>query len=100
MGTGASLGVTAWLVIQHNLSIYGFDYHYRQYTYWAYSKPYTRIPAYFVGIAAAWMLDEMEQRGMTREAIARNRSNLRGYHGALCAKLLARFGAGVAVAVL
>jgi len=62
-----SFGVTAWLIAKYNLSIYIFDDHYTKYSYWAYSKPYTRIPAYFVGIVTAWILDELEQRGITRE---------------------------------
>jgi peptidoglycan/LPS O-acetylase OafA/YrhL len=66
--TGMSFGVTTWLVVGHNLSIYPFDDHWSQYAYWAYSKPYTRIPAYFVGIVAAWALQELEQRGFTRDA--------------------------------
>jgi peptidoglycan/LPS O-acetylase OafA/YrhL len=66
--TGISFGVTAWLVIRYNLSIYPFDTHWSDYAYWAYSKPYTRVPAYFVGIIAAWLLDDMEKRGITREA--------------------------------
>jgi len=62
-----SLAVTAWLVVRHHLSIYMFDDHYKDISYWAYSKPYTRIPAYFVGLLAAWVLDDLEQRGITRE---------------------------------
>jgi peptidoglycan/LPS O-acetylase OafA/YrhL len=66
--TGLSLGVTTWLVVKYKLSVYVFDKHYQDYSYWAYSKPYTRIPAYFVGLVAAWLLDDMERRGITREA--------------------------------
>jgi len=69
--TGASIGVTAWLVIRYHLSIYIFDKHYADYSYYAYSKPYTRIPAYFVGLMAAWVLDDLEQRGITRDTIAK-----------------------------
>merc|ERR1711998_776050 len=65
--TGISFGVTTYLVVKHSLSIYVFDDHYQQYSYWAYSKPYTRIPAYFVGLVAAWILDDLEHRGITRE---------------------------------
>merc|ERR1719183_3357372 len=65
--TAASLAVTAWLVIKYDLSIYVFDDHYKRYSHYAYSKPYTRIPAYFVGLVAAWLLDDMELRGITRE---------------------------------
>mmetsp|Transcript_66900 Transcript_66900/g.104582 ORF Transcript_66900/g.104582 Transcript_66900/m.104582 type:complete len:674 (-) Transcript_66900:112-2133(-) len=64
--TAVSFGITAWLVLDHNLSIYVFDKHYTDYSYWAYSKPYTRIPAYFVGVVAAWILRGMEDRGITR----------------------------------
>jgi peptidoglycan/LPS O-acetylase OafA/YrhL len=65
--TAVSLCVTAWLVLKYGLTIYAFDDHYKEYSFYAYSKPYTRVPAYFVGLAAAWLLDEMEQKGITRE---------------------------------
>merc|ERR1719387_1853721 len=62
-----SFGVTTALVIRHHLSIYVFDDNYTRYSYYAYSKPYTRIPAYFVGIMAAWLVDELKDRGFTRQ---------------------------------
>merc|ERR1719498_1770868 len=65
--TAISFAVTIWLVTDHGLGVYVFDNHYTDYSYWAYSKPYTRIPAYFVGVVAAWVLDELESRGITRE---------------------------------
>jgi len=50
------------------LSPYVFDDHYTKYSYWSYSKPYSRIPAYFVGLVAAWVLDDLETiRGITRD---------------------------------
>merc|ERR1712224_950313 len=46
----------------------GFDGHYDDYSYWVYSRSYTRAPAYFVGILAAWLLKEWEtDLGWTRE---------------------------------
>merc|ERR1712072_1343597 len=72
--SAASFGVTAWLVIKYKLSIYIFDEQYTRYSYYAYSKPYTRIPAYFVGLVAAWVLDAMELRGITRETRPTTRS--------------------------
>merc|ERR1719387_3160952 len=65
--TALSFAVTIYLVTDHGLGVYVFDNHYTDYSYWAYSKPYTRIPAYFVGVIAAWVLDELESRGYTRE---------------------------------
>merc|ERR1719235_2961088 len=65
--TAFSLGITTWLVNRYHLGIYVFDHHYTDYSYWAYSKPYNRIPAYFVGLVTAWLLEEMENRGITRE---------------------------------
>jgi peptidoglycan/LPS O-acetylase OafA/YrhL len=62
-----SFAVTTLLVIRHHLSIYVFDDHYKNYSYYAYSKPYTRIPAYFVGIMAAWLVDMLKDRGFTRQ---------------------------------
>jgi len=67
MITLASFTVTTWLVVRYNLSIYIFDHHYQDYSYYSYSKPYCRIPGYFVGVAGGWVLDELEQRGITRE---------------------------------
>jgi len=66
--TGASIGVTLWLCIAHHLSPEALDYHYAAYSYWAYSKPYTRIPVYFVGITSAWILLNMERRGVTKQS--------------------------------
>jgi len=63
---GASFGITIYLLVHYKLSVYVFDSHYTDYSYWAYSKPYTRVPAYLVGVAAAWIMDELEQRGITR----------------------------------
>lgn len=65
--TAASLFITAYLVWVHDLAPYALDYHYEEYSYWAYSKPYTRIPAYFVGIVAAWILLRMEKSGITEQ---------------------------------
>lgn len=64
--TVASVAITIWLVFAHHLSIDALDYHYIDYSYWAYSKPYTRVPAFFVGVVAAWLLLELERRGYTR----------------------------------
>merc|ERR1712072_1074481 len=72
--SGLSFGMTAWLVIKYKLSIYIFYEQYTRYSYYAYSKPYTRIPAYFVGLVAAWVLDAMEVRGITRETRPSTRS--------------------------
>jgi peptidoglycan/LPS O-acetylase OafA/YrhL len=72
--TGASFAVTMWLVWKYKLSVYVFDDHYKDYSYYAYSKPYTRIPAYFVGMASAWVLDNMERiHGITRPLLASSR---------------------------
>lgn len=64
---GLSMGATAWLIARYHLSPYVFDSHYTQYSYYAYSKPYTRAPAYFVGISTAWFLQMLENKGVTRE---------------------------------
>jgi peptidoglycan/LPS O-acetylase OafA/YrhL len=63
-----SFGITSYLIVRHDLGVYVFDEHYDRYSYWAYSKPYSRIPAYFIGMMGAWLLDEAEQRGFTRES--------------------------------
>lgn len=64
---GLSFGITWWLIISHGLSVYVFDDHYQNYSYWAYSKPYTRIPAYLIGVVAAWCILELEKQGVTRQ---------------------------------
>lgn len=66
--TAGSFAWTIALVYQHHLSIKFDDYHYEEYSLWAYSKPYHRIPTYFVGVVAAWILEEMEQAGFTRSS--------------------------------
>jgi len=63
--TIASFAVTGYLIFKHHLAPEALDYHNAEYSYWAYSKPYTRIPVYFVGVAAAWILIQMEERGIT-----------------------------------
>merc|ERR1712072_529922 len=88
--SGLSFGMTAWLVIKYKLGVYIFDKEYTRYSYYAYSKPYTRIPAYFDGLVAAWLLDEMELRGITRESRPFTRS----------AKMAATVAAALSVAVL
>eukprot|EP00930_Biecheleria_cincta_P002044 TRINITY_DN103101_c0_g1_i1.p1 TRINITY_DN103101_c0_g1~~TRINITY_DN103101_c0_g1_i1.p1 ORF type:complete len:648 (+),score=77.67 TRINITY_DN103101_c0_g1_i1:44-1987(+) len=70
----ASIGITAGLVFKYHLSVYVFDHHYTDYSYWAYSKPYTRIPAYLVGVAAAWILDDLEAQGNQQEDGARGQN--------------------------
>merc|ERR1711939_1304693 len=61
----ASFTVTGYLIVKHHLAPEALDYHYQEYSYYAYSKPYTRIPAYFVGVASAWILLRMEEKGIT-----------------------------------
>lgn len=65
--SGISFGVTLFLVFKHHLGIYVFDNHYTEYSYYIYSRSYTRAPAYFVGMAAAWLIHELDLRGFTRE---------------------------------
>merc|ERR1719329_1564349 len=72
--TAISFGVTTFLIFKHNLNVYAFGKQYKDFSYWVYSKPYTRIPAYFVGMMAAWVLDQMEGRGITRETRPTTRS--------------------------
>jgi len=59
------------ILLQRNMGFYPFDYHWNQYSYWAYSKPYTRVPVYF-GVMAAWLLAEMEGKDITRETRSRS----------------------------
>jgi len=65
--TLASLAVTIYLCLSKHLGPNALDYHYAEYSYWAYSKPYTRIPCYFVGVVAGWILVEMENRGINNK---------------------------------
>lgn len=64
----ASLAACTWLLVRYHLSVYIFDFHYRDYSYYAYSKPYTRAPAYLVGVATSWLLEDLLERGITRES--------------------------------
>mmetsp|Transcript_21996 Transcript_21996/g.54460 ORF Transcript_21996/g.54460 Transcript_21996/m.54460 type:complete len:331 (+) Transcript_21996:3-995(+) len=55
-GTGlASMFLTFWLVVEHGGGLYIFGDTYLKYSYWAYSKPYCRIPAYLVGMAFGFL---------------------------------------------
>lgn len=65
--SAASLSYTGYLCFKYHMAPEALDYHYAEYSLHAYSKPYTRIPTYFVGIVAAWILLNMEERGVTRE---------------------------------
>merc|ERR1712019_242611 len=66
--TGISVGVTVYYVLDNHLSVKFDDYHYDDYSRIAYSNPVCRIPAYFVGIVTAWIVEEMEKRGFTRQS--------------------------------
>jgi len=62
----ASTIIMGYLTVVHHLAPEALDgYHQQEYFLWAYSKPYTRIPAYLVGVMAAWILLEMEKKGIT-----------------------------------
>jgi len=84
----ASLSVTGWLIFKYDLSVYTLDDHYLRYSYWAYSKPQNRAPAYLVGVVAAWILDDWEQRGITRESCLRRPADGMRRFGAACLALL------------
>lgn len=66
--TMCSFALTSYYMLQYNLGIYTFGPSYKDYSYLVYSKPYSRIPAYFVGIVTAWILEKMEKSGITRES--------------------------------
>jgi len=51
----SSTVVTGFLVLHYDLGVYVFNSQYTQYSFYAYSKPYTRIPAYLIGVGAAWL---------------------------------------------
>jgi hypothetical protein len=70
--TAASFGVTIYLVYHYHLSVKYNDSHYLRYSYYAYSKPWCRIPAYFVGVVTHWVLDAIENRGFTRSTAPRS----------------------------
>lgn len=57
----ASIGLTVWLVYQYHLSIYIFDTTYTRYSFYAYSKPYCRLPAYLVGVVCGAYLWKVER---------------------------------------
>ena len=53
-----STAVTCALIYHFELGLYIYDRHFQDYAYWAYSKPYTRIAAYLVGLGAAFFYAE------------------------------------------
>eukprot|EP00941_MAST-03F_sp_MAST-3F-sp1_P003105 g3105.t1 len=57
-----SFAVTTYLVLHYSLSVYIFDSHYTKYSYYAYSKPYTRFPAYGVGVLFALFMESRPAR--------------------------------------
>jgi len=59
---GVSFAITIILVLKNNLGIYVFGQKFADYQYYGYSRSYTRIPAYFVGVAAAWVLDDWSEK--------------------------------------
>jgi len=61
-----SFALTSYFMVKYDLDIYAFGHSYAEFSYWVYSKPYARIPAYFVGVMTAWLLDILEKRGITR----------------------------------
>jgi len=63
-----SFALTSYHLLQYDSGVYAFGQSYKDYSYSVYSKPYSRIPAYFVGIVTAWILEKMEKSGITRES--------------------------------
>jgi len=64
--TAASFAITGYLIYKYHLAPQAMNQEeYDQYSLYVYSQPYTRIPVYFVGIVAAWVLLKMEERGIT-----------------------------------
>ena len=64
----ASTATMAYLTALHHLAPEALDgHHQRDYSYWANSKPSTRVPAYLVGVMAALILLHMEKRGVTEK---------------------------------
>ena len=53
-----STAITCYLIYHFDLGLYIYDKHFQDYAYWAYSKPYTRIGAYLVGLGAAFFYSE------------------------------------------
>eukprot|EP01136_Pigoraptor_vietnamica_P023574 Opistho-1_new@75809 len=56
----SSFGVTAWLIEKYNLDIYVFGPKYDAFMYHVYSKAWTRIPSYVVGIGAAFIVADKD----------------------------------------
>jgi peptidoglycan/LPS O-acetylase OafA/YrhL len=80
--------VTSMLIIHYKLSVYTFGDDYLRYSYYAYSKPYTRIGAYLVGVVAAWILLLVEESGVTRESMRSNTGKARMLRGMTVASFL------------
>jgi len=60
-----SCGISIYEINLHHLETYYLGSGYANYSYWLYSKPYHRIPAFLVGLAAAWILIKVEEKGIT-----------------------------------
>ena len=63
-----------WLVVHYDLGCYVFGESWRDYSYYAYSKPYTRVPAHLVGMAFGfvnerWVSDQAMRPNLNRAAV-------------------------------
>eukprot|EP01137_Pigoraptor_chileana_P015629 Opistho-2@71817 len=67
----ASFGVTGWLIEKYNLDIYVFGAKYNDFMYYVYSKAWTRIPSYLVGIGAAFIVADRELYTRPRNVLLR-----------------------------
>jgi len=74
---GASFAVTLYLALHYDLGIYLFDAaEYKKYTFYSYSKPYTRLPAYLVGFSMGFWYQFRKKAGRPRPS--------EGFLAALC----------------
>lgn len=95
----ASFSINGYLIYKYHLSPAALDEDERNaYFYWAYSKPYTRIPVYFVGIAAGWILLSIEAR--RKERAEREGREAGAWVSQAAATLFWLFAIGVTTAIV
>jgi len=56
--TAGSFAVTLWFILHYRLQIFAdpYDPHGLDYQYYLYDKPWSRVPAFLVGLSVPWML--------------------------------------------
>lgn len=90
VGFVVSIAVTIQQSLQYKLECNVLSPSFALYGHYLYSRPYSRLPGFLIGLVMPWALDSMEKRGWSREAMPRSISaRLFVLFSCFCAALLA-----------